>query len=138
MAHFQTLVLVDPSEPNPAGKADEMMEQYFEPDMASATAKCDGYVIGGRYDGDIWGKQQNYNLSPAEFQERYGLDVIKYEDNIRPVSMIRAGFVTYAVITPDGIWQDCEDISHDEWIVQFNTLIEIHSDHIGVAIDCHC
>lgn len=138
MAHFQTLVLVNPAEPDPARKADKMMEQYFEPDMESPTAKCDGYVIGGSYDGDIWGKEQNYNLSPAEFQARYGLDVIKHEDNIRPISMIRTGFVAYAVITPDGAWQDCEDASRKEWVSKFDSLMATYNDHIGVAIDCHC
>lgn len=137
MAHFQTLVIVHPSETNPAAKAEELMMPYFSSDYSS-DAKCDGFVIGGRYDGDIRGKEQNYNLTPEEFQARYGLDVIENEDNIRPVSMIRPGYISFAVITPDGNWIDCEDAGSGEWEENYESLLEPYRDYIGVAFDCHC
>jgi hypothetical protein len=118
MSHFLTLVLVGGAEPDPARKSHELMMPYFEFDVDNddeddedgeddednplTKAKCDGFVIGGRYDGAIWGKEQHYNLSPTEFQKRYGFDVIRTDDNIRPISELVDDLVAYAIITPDG------------------------------------
>ena len=85
MAHFLALVLVDSAEPAPAEAGERLMRPHFDPDAPEA--KCDGFVIGGSFDGDLWGKQQHHNLTPVEFQARYG--VVRAEDNVRPVAELR-------------------------------------------------
>jgi hypothetical protein len=160
MSHFLTLVLVKRAELDPARKSHELMMPYFEFDVdndvnkdsedddddvdeddgdnLSTKTKCDGFVIGGRYDGVIWGKEQHYNLSPTEFQKRYGFDVIRTEDNIRLISELVDDLVAYAIITPDGKWYDCEKKTKKEWLQEFRQMLKQHQDCIAVAIDCHC
>jgi hypothetical protein len=140
MSHFLTVVLVDPDEAAPADTAKALMRPYFAPDLGGAPpeAKCDGFRIGGQYDGDIWGKEQHYNLTPDEYRARYGLDVVRPEDNIRPVAELRAGLVPFAVVTPEGGWQDCEGMSEAQWEAEWAALMRQYSDHLAVAIDCHC
>jgi hypothetical protein len=42
MAHFLTVVLVDPAEAAPADVAERLLRPYFAPDLADAPgAKCD-------------------------------------------------------------------------------------------------
>ncbi|MEH1948614.1 MAG: hypothetical protein V7K77_16925 [Nostoc sp.] len=140
MSHFLTLVIVDRTEPNPSKKAKELMLPYFETDEdnPSLQAKCDGFAIGGQYDGIIWGKEQHYNLNPEEFQHRYGLDIVQSEDNIRPISALMPDLVSYAIVTPDGKWHDREGKSNEEWLEKFRSLLRQYQDNIVVAIDCHC
>ncbi|MBW4687174.1 MAG: hypothetical protein KME40_19215 [Komarekiella atlantica HA4396-MV6] len=140
MSHFLTLVIIDHTEPNLSKKAEELMMPYFEADEdnPSSQAKCDGFVIGGRYDGIISGKEQHYNLNPEEFQRRYGLDVVQSEDNIRPISTLVPDLVSYAIVTPDGKWHDCQGKSSEEWLQEFRNLLYQHQEKMVAAIDCHC
>ncbi|MBW4617715.1 MAG: hypothetical protein KME21_31900 [Desmonostoc vinosum HA7617-LM4] len=139
MSHFLTLVIVDRTESNPGKKAEELMMQYFEADEdnPSLQAKCDAFVIGGRYDGVIWGKEQHYNLNPQEFQRRYGLDNVQLEDNICPISTLAPDLVSYAIVTPDGKWHDRKGKLDEEWQQNFRSLLYQHQEKMVVAIDCH-
>ena len=66
MSHFLTLVLVEASETEPAGRAYKLMSPYFDAEDHSLQPpyKFDSCVIGGRFDGLITGKAQLYNLTP--------------------------------------------------------------------------
>jgi hypothetical protein len=142
MSHFLTFVLVDPGETDVEGRAHALMYTYFDRELAGPSTeprpKCDGFVIGGRYDGEIFGAEPMHNLSPAEFQERYGLDVVKAENNIRPASEVPRALIPYAVVTPSGEWLDCEGRDRAGWRSQVAELLLRYSDHLVVAIDCHC
>jgi hypothetical protein len=141
MSHFLTLVIVDPTEPNPGEKAEELIMPYFDPgedDIPSLQGKCDGFVIGGQYDGIIWGKEQHYNLHPEEYKRRYGLDVVQVEDNICPISAIVPELLSYAIVTPDGKWYDRKGKSDGQWLQEFRSLLRQHQEKMVVAIDCHC
>ena len=139
MAHFMTVVFVDPDSPAPAEAAESLMYPYFARDLADEPdAKCDSYVVGGSYDGDIWGKEQHYSLTPAQHRARYGFDVVRPEDNVRPVSELRPGLLPYAAVTPDGRWHDREGKSEAAWATQWAALLRQYSGHLAVAIDCHC
>jgi hypothetical protein len=98
--------------------------------------KCDGFVIGGRYDQQILGAPPMYNLTPPEFQKRYGLDVIRVEDNVRPAVDVPSSLIPYAVIAPGGEWFECNDYA--DWPAKFAELIKQYSDQLVVAVDCHC
>lgn len=100
--------------------------------------KCDGFVVGGRYDGVIWGKEQHYSLPPEQYRERYGLDVVRPEDNLRPVSELVDDLVPYAVITPDGRWSDREGTPEQAWRDAVRSLLAEHHTRMAVGIDCHC
>jgi hypothetical protein len=134
MSHFLTLVLIDASESKPAGKAKQLMWPYFADDLGERTpqSKFDGFTIGGRYDGAIWGKEQHYSLTPEEYQQRYGLDVVRPEDNIRPVSELVPDCLPNAIITPDGCWHDDTPIRQcmpaerePTWLVKIGNRVQI-------------
>lgn len=138
VSHFLAIVLVEPMEPEIVEKAHRLMWPYFDANMETEDAKCDGFLIGGRFDGEIWGKEQHYNLTPAEFQIRYGMDVVKDEDNIRNVSELWSGLLPYAVVTPDGRWLDRHGKQESQWKLEWEALLAQFKDHVAVAIDCHC
>ena len=50
--------------------ADDLFDE--ETGRKSPNVKCDGFTVGGRYDGVIWSQERHYNLSPDAFQRRYG------------------------------------------------------------------
>lgn len=141
MSHFLTFVLVGQGEADVAGRVRELMEPYFAPDgmyaSGGAPSKCDGYVIGGRFDGQLFGAEPEYNLTPAEFQERYGLDVLRDEENIRAASEVPEGLVPYAVVTPEGVWLDCEKKGVAVWAAEVKGLRWRYADCLVVAVDCH-
>lgn len=138
MSHFLAIVLVTPDEAEPGEMAHRLIMPYFDPNMETDNAKCDGFVIGGRFDGDIWGKEQHYNLSLAEYENRYGLDVVKDQDNIRNVSELRLGLLPFAVVTPDGKWHDSEGKQPLMWEAEWAAFLAQFIDHVVVAVDCHC
>lgn len=142
MSHFLTFVLVGRGEADVVGRVHELMRPYFAPDGVYSSgdprAKCDGYVIGGRYDGQLFGAEPTYNLTPAEFQGRYGPDVLKDEENIRAASEVPAGLVPYAFVTPEGSWLDCERKGAAVWSAEVEGLLRRHADCLVVAVDCHC
>ena len=139
MSHFLTLVLINADEPNPAEKARQLMWPYFVDDFddevgkATSDAKFSGFTIGGRFDGEIWGKEQHYSLTPNEFQKRYGLDVVKPEDNIRPLSELVPDCVPYAVITPDGSWHDVWQVAQGASVVTEHTWLVNIKRHLRSA-----
>jgi hypothetical protein len=145
VTHWLTLVLVPGDEPDPAARATELMKHYWIVDLADRYdgvkpwAKCDGFVIGGQYDGVIWGKAQHYNLKPHEYQARYGFDVVKDEDNIRPVSALAPVEVmgVGAIITPDGAWQEWTRDNDATWDDITREVLAEHATCIAVAFDCH-
>ena len=142
MSHFLTFVLVGREDADVARRVDALLGPYFAPDgvhsPGDARAKCDGYVIGGRYDRQLFGAEPEYNLTPAEFQERYGLDVLKDESNIRPAPEVPEGLVPYAVVTPEGTWLDCERKGAAAWAAEVKGLLRRYANCLVVAVDCHC
>jgi hypothetical protein len=145
MSHFMTLVLVDEAEPDPVARAEGLMAAYWgseffdeETGCRLAHVKCDGFVVGGQYDGVIWGKEQHYNLKPGDYQRRYGLDVVRPEDNARPVSRLVPDLLPYAVITPDGEWFERDRLSEQAWRDEVRSLLDRNATRMAVAIDCHC
>ena len=142
MSHFLTFVFVPREESDVERRVQALMGPYFAPDgvysSGDARAKCDGYVIGGRYDGQLFGAEPQYNLTPAEFQERYGFDVLKDENNVRPAAEVPEGLVPYAVVTTDGAWLDCERKGAAVWAAEVKGLLRRYADCLVVAVDCHC
>jgi hypothetical protein len=137
-----TFVLVAPGEADIARRAHEMLGPYFAPDglysAENPSAKFDACVIGGRFDGQLFDAEPMYNLTPAEFQKRYGLDVLRDEDNIRAASEVPTGLIPYAVITPGDEWLDCESRDAAGWKAEVRRLLRLHADCMVVAVDCHC
>ena len=72
MAHFLTLVIIERTPPRPLVRAQAMLGQLLAPFFRPSGArlyeqyKCDGWVIGGRYDGLFFAKKQHYSLTPLE------------------------------------------------------------------------
>jgi hypothetical protein len=142
MSHFLTFVLVRPGEADAARAARELLAPYFAPegphDPGNPSAKFDGYVVGGRFDGQLYGSEPVYNLTPSEFQSRYGFDVLRDEDNMREASEVPAALTPYAVVTPEGAWLDCEGKTAARWKAEVRELLRLHAGCVAVAVDCHC
>jgi hypothetical protein len=141
VSHFLTFVLVGPGEADPARRAHELLAPYFAEEMydpGNPSAKFDGYVIGGRFDGQLYGAEPQYNLTPAEFQRRYGLDVLRDEDNVRAAPDVPAELTPYALVTPEGAWLDRENKDAARWRAEVRGLLRLHADAVVVAVDCHC
>ncbi len=142
VSHFLTFVLIGRGEADVAGRVRELMRPHFAPDgvysPGGSLAKCDGYVIGGRYDGQLFGAEPEYNLTPKEFQGRYGLDVLKDEDNVRAAAQVPGALIPYAVVTPGGAWLDCEKKGAAVWASEVKELLRRYADCVVVAVDCHC
>jgi len=139
MSHFLTVVIVESRGAASVETAEALMRPYFARDLADAPdAKCDGFAVGGLFDGEIRGKEQHYNLAPPEYQARYGLDVVRPEDNLRPVADLHPGLIPFAVVSPDGRWRDCEGKSDRAWEAEWAALRQEYEGHLAVAVDCHC
>ena len=142
MSHFLTFVFVGRGEADVAGRARELMGPYFAPEGLYSSdgtpTKCDGYVRGGRYDGQLFGAEPEYDLTPEEFQKRYGFDVVKDENNVRAASEVPEGLAPYAVVTPEGAWLDCERKGARAWEEQVEGLLRRYANCLVVAVDCHC
>ena len=142
MSHFLTFVFVDGGETDVAARVRELMGPYFAADGVyspeNPRAKCDGYVIGGRYDGQLFGAEPEYNLTPKEFQERYGLDVLQDENNARAASEVPEGLIPYAVVTPEGAWLECGKKGASAWAAEVRGLVRRYANCVVVAVDCHC
>ena len=139
MSHFLLFVFVSPDETNIEHRVNELVDPYFDHEDREVTdedqIKCDGFVIGGRYDQDIFGVEPMFNLTPPEFEKRYGLDVIRIEDNVRPAPKVPRKLVPYAIVTPLGEWFECND--YDDWPAKVQELLEEHNQYLVVAVDCH-
>jgi hypothetical protein len=142
LSHFLTFVIVEAGAADAARRAYELLTPYFAPDGPHSgenpSAKFDGCVIGGRFDGQLFDAAPEYNLTPDEFQRRYGLDVLRDEDNMRAASEVPAGLTPYAVVTPAGEWLDCEDKHAARWTAEVKELLRRHARCVVVAVDCHC
>jgi|GEM_PF-5907103 len=115
-------------------------------------SRCDGWVIGGRFDGSVYGRPLEYGLSVEEFQARYGFDYEKVEQgsNVRPVCQIEEAFwiETNAFLTPNGIWTSCfdpqfKDLAFEnptngpKWKHFLSTMVASHQDSLAVVVDVH-
>lgn len=140
MSHFLTFVFVRPDEANIEHRVNELVDPYFDHEGREPSdedqIKCDGFVIGGRYDQEIFRVEPMSDLAPPEFQKRYGLDVIRIEDNVRPAPDVPRKLVPYAIVTPRGKWFECNDF--EDWRAKVEELLQEHKEYLVVAVDCHC
>jgi hypothetical protein len=139
MSHFLTFVFVSPDETNIEQRVNQLVDPYFahedREDIDEDQIKCDGFVIGGRYDQEILALDPRHNLTSPEFEKRYGLDVIRIEDNVRPAPDVSRKLVPYAVVTPRGEWFECND--YEDWPAKVSELMEEYNQYLVVAVDCH-
>jgi len=141
MSHFLTFVIVSREEADVEQKAHELLYPYFDREIyasSKANVKCDGFIIGGCYDQEIFGVEPMYNLTPADFEQRYGMDVVRAADNIRPASEVPKELVPYAVVTPEGEWFDCEKKDKESWRVEAEEFLQRYANYLVVPVDCHC
>ncbi len=140
MSHFLTFVFVGRGEANIEKRVNQLVDPYFDNEEREQTAdeqiKCDGFVIGGRYDQEILSVEPMHNLTPPEFEKRYGLDVIRIEDNVRPARDVPRKLIPYAIVTPIGEWFESND--YEDWPAKVEQLLQQHDEYLVVAVDCHC
>ena len=146
MSHFLLFVLV---ERDPTAKhwratpvhehrrrLHELMARHFAREPANKPGcTCDGYVVGGWYDGVLHGKPQEHGLTVEGVRRRFGVafEKVSFEDNIRPVDEIPEGVCPFAVVRPDGSWLDVEE--HGAPAIR--EALTSHADCLAIAVDCH-
>ena len=140
MSNFLTFVFVSPDEANIEQRVNALVDPYLyyedrEP-IDEDQIKCYGFVIGGRYDQEIFGVEPMHNLAPPEFEKRYGLDVIRIEDNVRPAPEVPRKLIPDAIVTAAGEW--FEGNESDDWPAKVEELLQEHNQYLVVAVDCHC
>jgi hypothetical protein len=146
-----TLVLLPPDTPDPAERAEEVMQTFWIIDLAERydpdhwdpygparmlpgmeRFKCDAFIIGGIYSGDILGIDPHY----VEHDGQTYIDP-RPEDNICPASDVAPTATPYAIVTPDGTWHEWTRETADTWDSTARDLLTQHSDCTAVAFDCH-
>lgn len=153
MSHYLTVVLTDSglSEDDIDREVDRLLRPHSNlDDPEKDDFKCDGWIIGGRYDGQIFGAPPEYSLSPSEFQKRYGFDVVKAGSNVRPVAELSDSFhkEIAVVVDPTGKWTCCYDVEFKDseslapqnghrWQMAVRTIFEKWNEKTAVVIDVH-
>lgn len=94
-------------------------------------SKWDWYVIGGRWDGWINGRETSYE---------------RVDDNIAPTEqVIRTGLVPHALVTPDGQWHEHGQLGwwavliteNEDWDAQAKALLGRYPGHHVLVLDAH-
>lgn len=146
MSHELALVIVDASlsEAEIENRVSALVRPHSNiDDEDKYPYRCDGWTIGGRYDGQIYGASPEYNLSPEEFQKRYGLDVVQLGPNVRSVNEISESFIKEidSLVLPDGNWQSRFDKDFQNNITLWEKFVadslKEYSSKWGVVVDAH-
>ncbi len=92
-------------------------------------SKWDWYEVGGRWKGDIKGKNKD-KIS----------DIMKMGDD-------KMSYVPFAVVTPDGEWHESgkmgwfgmssDNKEEDKWRKEVRNIYSKYPNYIGVLVDCH-
>lgn len=146
MSHELVLVIIPSA--TPASGIEDVVNALIRPhsnldDHDKYPYRCDGWTIGGRFDGQIYGAPPETNLTPAEFQKRYGLDVVQPEPNIRLINQVPISFLPEidSVVTPEGIWSSRFDDEFQgkagEWLKFIKSKVEKYKSYTAVVIDAH-
>jgi len=94
-------------------------------------SKWDWYVIGGRWDGWITGKETNGE---------------RVEDNIAGTGQaIERGIVPHAIVTPDGRWHERGKLGwfatliteNEDWDAQAKEILDGYPGHRFLILDAH-
>ena len=147
MSHFLLLVLVecDPTAKHWRATPDhdfrkrlrELMADYYCRELSDRpSCKCDGYVVGGWYDGVLYGKPAEHNLTPDQVRGRFGaaFEKVRFRENIRPVNELPESVQPFAVVCPSGTWIDMTSDGRSE----IARALALNSDRLAIAVDCHC
>ena len=153
MSHYLTVVLADPeqSEEEIERQVDRLLLPHSNVDDPEKEGyKCDGWVIGGRFDGQIYGAPPEHHLSPDFFQRRYGFDVVKAGANIRAVSTIPESFLPnlHVIVDPTGKWTCCYDSEFKDaeipnprnggqWETAVRSIFDQWKDQLAMVVDAH-
>lgn len=101
----------------------------------------DWWVIGGRWDGWIYGREHQ-EKSSDEHGFNFGEEHHTVKNNSRPVREIPLGedgewFYPYAIVTPDDGFHTGGYEGGKVWLDEVKQLYSAHPDCIAVAVDCH-
>jgi hypothetical protein len=101
----------------------------------------DWWVIGGRWDGWIYGKEHQ-EKSSDENGFNFGEEHHTVKNNSRPVCEIPLGedgewFYPFAIITPDGDLHTGGYHGGKEWLDEVEQIYSENPDCIAVTVDCH-
>ena len=151
MSHFVTVVLVPPSVPREhLEDAVARMLAPFDENLPAAAqgpsphdGKWDWHVIGGRWDGWLYGPERHEAAPNASAGSTIGNNA----RIVRDIPMEDPFYLPFAVLTPEGHWHEVgrmgafalvrEEMPRDQWHRFVQGLYAAYPDHVAVAVDCH-
>ena len=149
MAHFLTLVFVDPEQSlmSAHDAAVEMIWSHCTVDTidnvgdddetAYLDYKLDEFQLGGMFDGCLWDEEERKKLKDIGRKDSLGfLGDARPENNIRPVSQVRETALPASCITPDEQWHDLYALFDGERREKWSALRQKYPHHLLVSVDC--
>lgn len=113
-------------------------------------AKVDWWVIGGRWDGWIFGPEREKACSDKEGGFNFGSEHQQLENNCRRVSEIPIDdpyYVPFAILSPELEWVEkgsmgwfgvvTEEASDEQWHKTVKKVLAKYPNHLAIAVDCH-
>lgn len=150
MSHFLCLVILPEgvTQESAQDAADRLLLPYDE--NISAQGRFDWCVVGGRWDGWIFGPEQEKKSRDGKGGFNFGNQHHTVSNNCRPVSEIPLNdsyYVPFALLKPDGVWDEqgrmgwfCivkNEKSEDKWEKHVHAELRKYPEHLAIAIDCH-
>jgi hypothetical protein len=103
-------------------------------------SKWDWYVVGGRWNGYITGKEGE-GPGGDPYEDNYERNINKTD------SLIFMDNIPFAVLTPDGTWHERGEMgwfgvakneqNEKDWEAYYTKLLEKYPGHYVIAVDCH-
>lgn len=148
MSHFVTLVIVPGDTPmnRIEQKVAILLEPYSEHNPRNTHVKWDWWVIGGRWDGWIYGPEREKASRDKEHGANLDDKHRTLENNCRLVSEIPLDeelYLPFAILTPEGEWTDWEEMAttnekgSNQWHETVKAVLKKYPEHLAVAVDCH-
>ena len=158
MSHYSTIIIMSKGDFENGYQAhlekmlvpydeNQEVEPYKDKDGEMTTynpkSKWDWWRIGGRWDGTLIGERRDggdggFNFSAEHEQAKH---------NSCKVSEIKEGLIPFAIITPDGEWNErgnmgwwgcvANEKPGEEWESIVSKIYEAHSDCVAVLCDLH-
>ncbi|MDG6987695.1 MAG: hypothetical protein JRN21_00010 [Nitrososphaerota archaeon] len=125
----------DPKRSSPDSKCEFCLGTGKCKTVYNPKGEWDWWRVGGRWDGAIQGKPQDYDGHGNVFGEGH------LEHNIStPKFMLDHDIIPAAIVTPDGVWHE-EDFENFEgwarWSVRAKSILSNNLETLAVGIDIH-
>lgn len=144
------LLAAHPLANKPAPDCDECNGTGIYLSQCNPDTRWDWWVIGGRWDGYLFGPKQQEASCDKEGGFNFGDEHHTPENNCRPVAAIPIDdthYVPFAILTPENEWVEqgemgmWANVSNEKDFAQWHGIVKDvlakYPEHLAVAVDCH-